>query len=310
MRSAPGCKSVCGADPLCHGRGFGLPDSRRPARCDGRCVDLGQGDRCGQRTRQTHASGRHRHISVAAARPSSAQSGDQCTGALRRSCGIATFPSPLAVVAAVLTRKHAVRGLLAACVWVCMGSLDTPAAMAAEPAFDIRVLDAALTNARVTAVPSGSLDDKFTALTGTKLRNRRGAFWVKLRSIDQFTPTDLPLAGIPVLVMHGGRQTQGELFAARDGSAVSLPQATQLPGFRGTQDTVFTLIEGLTAGQSLYVHINVPGSDSEPVSFASSTLDRTLARGAEHARMIALVFGALMAVALTALLIWFVLKDQ
>jgi len=191
-----------------------------------------------------------------------------------------------------------------------MGSLDTPAAMAAEPAFDIRVLDAALTNASVTAVTSGSLDDKFTALTGTKLRNRRGAFWVKLRSIDQFTPTDLPLAGIPVLVMHAGRQTQGELFAARDGSAVSLPQATQLPGFRGTQDTVFTLIEGLTAGQSLYVHINVPGSDSEPVSFASSTLDRTLARGAEHARMIALVFGALMAVALTALLIWFVLKDQ
>jgi two-component system, sensor histidine kinase LadS len=191
-----------------------------------------------------------------------------------------------------------------------MGSLDTPVAMAAEPAFDIRVLDAAVTNATVTAVTSGSLDDKFTALTGTKLRNRRGAFWVKLRSIDQFTPTDMPLAGIPVLVMHAGRQTQGELFAARGGSAVSLPQATQLPGFRGTQDTVFTLIEGLTAGQSLYVHINVPGSESEPVSFASSTLDRTLARGAEHARMIALVFGALMAVALTALLIWFVLKDQ
>jgi two-component system, sensor histidine kinase LadS len=60
----------------------------------------------------------------------------------------------------------------------------------------------------------------------------------------------------------------------------------------------------------LYVHINVPGSESEPVSFASSTLDRTLARGAEHARMIALVFGALMTVALAALLIWFVLAEQ
>jgi diguanylate cyclase (GGDEF)-like protein len=191
-----------------------------------------------------------------------------------------------------------------------MGSLDSPVALAAEAAFDIQVLDAAVADPTVTAITNGSLDDKFAALTGTRLRNHRGIYWVKLQSIEHFTPTDIPMAGIPVVVMHAGRQTRGELFAARGGSVVSLPQAAQLPGFRGTQDTVFTLIEGLTAGQSFYVHINVPGSESEPVSFANSTLDRTLARGAEHARMIALVFGALMAVALTALLIWFVMKDQ
>src|ERR1700733_10508712 len=183
MRSIPGCESLYGADSLCHGRGIGLPDSRRPARCDGRCVDLGQSDRGGQRTREAHASGRHRHISVAAAGGSSAQSGDQCTGALRRSCGIAAFPGPLAVVAAVLTRKHAVRGLFAACVWVCMGSLDPPPAMAAEPAFDIRVLDPAVPNPTGAAVTSGSLDDKFTPLTGTTLRNHGGAIWLKLQSM-------------------------------------------------------------------------------------------------------------------------------
>jgi two-component system, sensor histidine kinase LadS len=190
-----------------------------------------------------------------------------------------------------------------------MGSLDPPLASAAEPALDIRVLDAAVMNPTVAAVTSGSLDDKFTPLKGTRVRNRGGVFWLKLQSIEHFTSTDLPVAGIPVVVMHAGRQTRAELFAARGGSAVSLPQATQLSGFRGTQDTVFAVIDGWL-GRSLYVHINVPGSESEPVSFASSTLDRTLARGAEHARMIALVFGALMTVALAALLIWFVLAEQ
>jgi diguanylate cyclase (GGDEF)-like protein len=191
-----------------------------------------------------------------------------------------------------------------------MGSLDPPPAMAADPAFDIRVLDAAVLNPTVAAVTSGSLDDKFTPLTGTTLRNHGDAIWLKLQSIEHFTSTDRPVAGIPVVVMHAGRQTRAELFAARGGAAVSLPQATQLPGFRGTQDTVFALTDGLWAGQFLYVHVNVPRSESEPVSFAHSTLDRTLARGAEHARMIALVFGALMAMALAALLIWFVLADQ
>ncbi len=37
--------------------------------------------------------------------------------------------------------------------------------------------------------------------------------------------------------------------------------------------------------------------------------DHVLALGTERARMIALTFGALMAVSLAALLIWFVLKD-
>jgi two-component system, sensor histidine kinase LadS len=191
-----------------------------------------------------------------------------------------------------------------------MGSLDSTVAIAAEPAFDIRVLDAAAVSSTIPAVTSGSLDDQFAPLADARLRNHGAAFWLKLEAIEHFTSTDIPVAGIPVVVMHAGRQTQAETFAARGGSVVSLPQAAHLPGFRGTQDTVFALIDGLSAGQSLYVHINVPRNESEPVSFANSTLDRTLARGAEHARMIALVFGALMAMSLAALLIWFVLAEQ
>jgi hypothetical protein len=80
------------------------------------------------------------------------------------------------------------------------------------------------------------------------------------------------------------------LYASRGDAPVALPWATQLPGFRGTQDMVFTLIEGLTSAQPLYAHVDVSGTNAEPISFSSSTLDRTLARGAEHARIIALTF--------------------
>ncbi len=211
----------------------------------------------------------------------------------------------MAVVAAVLTRKHAARGLAAACVLVCTLNLTPAVTIAAESTFDIRMLNAAVVNPTVSNITSGSLDDKFAPLASTKLRSHGGAYWLKLESVDPFPPT-----GIPVVVMHSSRQSQADLFAARGGSVVSLPRATQLPDFRGTRNSVFTLVEGLRAGQSLYVHINVAAGDSEPVSFANSTLERTMEGGAEHARMIALTFGALMAVALTALLIWFVLAER
>ncbi len=155
------------------------------------------------------------------------------------------------------------------------------------------------------ALTSGSLDGEFQPIAQTRLRGRGGVFWLKLDPAGRFAPN-----GIAVVVMHAGRQTHAQVFAARSGAAVSLPQAAQLPGFRGTRDTVFALAEGTSTDQSLYVRIDDAGNDTEPLSFSGSTLDRTLAQGAEHARMIALTFGALMSVALAALLIWFVLAER
>jgi diguanylate cyclase (GGDEF)-like protein len=214
----------------------------------------------------------------------------------------------LAVVAAVLKRQQrAAGGLCAACLLTCIGNLHPAATLAAESTFEVQVLNAAVVNPTVSAVTSGSLDDQFEPLASAKPRSRGAAFWLQLKSADRFTP-----AGIPVVVMHAARQTQADLYAARTGAAVALPRAAQLPGFRGTQDTVFVLAEGLPAGQlqSVYARVNAAGGNSESVSFSNSTLDRTLADGAEHARMIALAFGALMAMALAALLIWFVLSER
>jgi two-component system, sensor histidine kinase LadS len=223
----------------------------------------------------------------------------------------------LAIVAPALTRHSAVRDLFAACVAGLLAALIPAAASAADlpsaagSTFEIQVLNTADVNPTAAAVTRGSLDDKFEPLAGATQHRRSGVYWLKIRPVDRAAPQGgAATHDIRVVVMHAGRQTQAELYAAQSGAALSLPQAAQLPGFRGTKDTVFAVAEGLDAGQSLYARVTVAGSDAEPLRFFSSTLDRTLARGAEHARMIALVFGALMSVSLAALLIWFVLADR
>jgi two-component system, sensor histidine kinase LadS len=204
-----------------------------------------------------------------------------------------------------LTPKRVVRVLIAACVAGLIANLIPAGAISAESTFDVEVLNAAAGSPTVDAVTSGSLDAEFAPLARIKPHNRITDFWLKLKTADSHSSS-----GIPVVVLHAARQTQADIYAVRDGAPLKLPQATQLPGFRGTQDTVFILEESQSVGRTLYAHVNVAGSESDQVSFAGSTLDLTLERGAEHARMIALTFGALIAVSLAALLIWFVLKDR
>ena len=190
--------------------------------------------------------------------------------------------------------------------WI--GNLNPVGAIAADSIYEIRTLNSAQVSPTIDEVVNGSLDDKFQPASVSKPQGR-GVFWLKLTPTDR-APGTTGSAGIPVVVMHAVRQIRAELYAARRDTIVSLPQATQLPGFRGVQDTVFADVDGLNIRQSLYVRLSVASGEFDGVSFSGSTLDRTLARGAEHARMIALVFGALIAVAASALLIWFVLVDR
>ena len=215
----------------------------------------------------------------------------------------------MAVVAPVLNAKRPAGALIAACVFICIGNLHAAPAIAAESTIDARLLNAAVPNPTVDAVISGSLDDQFEP-ANPKLRSRGAVFWMKLGSVQSLPSAGMTAAGIPVVVMHAPRQMQAVLYAARAGAAVSLPRAAHLPGFRGTQDTVFAVVEGLPPEPSLYARVDGTAAGSEPVSFSSSTLEGTLTRSAEHARMIALTFGALTAMALAALLIWFVLADR
>jgi two-component system, sensor histidine kinase LadS len=205
-----------------------------------------------------------------------------------------------------LTHKHAVRALIVGLMVACCGYLSPRAAIAADTQFDIRILSDTVADPSPDAVAKGTFDNQFAPLD-SKLRSRAKAYWLLLK--PPLRSSDL-LTGIPVVVMHAGRQTQADLYAARNGAAVQLIEVTRLPAFRGTGDTIFGFVDGANPGQPVYVRISVGPGESERVSFAASTLDLALARGAAHARVIALTFGALMAVSLAALLIWFVLADR
>ena len=125
--------------------------------------------------------------------------------------------------------------------------------------------------------------------------------------------------GVPVLVVHAARRTRIELFSFDPGSAPAaaepttqppLPFTLRLPGFRGTRDTVYQLPPRSEPDRVLYLRIDASAGDSRSVRASASTLPAVLERGAEHARMIDLAIGALLAMAVAALLIWFILVDR
>ncbi|MET0536221.1 MAG: diguanylate cyclase [Steroidobacter sp.] len=199
--------------------------------------------------------------------------------------------------------------------WLCaLGAclLAAPAAsIASSPApagssnFTIQMLDPAITDSSADQITSGALDERFIPYNFRTARKLERPFWLQLRAEESSTP-----GVVPTLNISKGRHLHIQAFAIEDGRAVSLRTATQLPGFRGMHQIVFALPDRLTAGQLLYVQVEPRGKGWEGLDFSTSTLEQTLATGAEHARMIALSFGALTAMALSSLLIWLVLSDR
>lgn len=169
---------------------------------------------------------------------------------------------------------------------------------------EVTLLPAELGDAAELVI-SGSLDSRFEAYEYRKARGRGSAFWLRLMPAQAFVSD-----GAPALTVHKGRHLSLRVFANRAGSAVELPAATALPSFRGEHTLVYALPSAPASGTPLYARVEAAGIGAEKLQFALSPLDTILAEGATQARMITLAFGALMAMSLAALLIWFVLKDR
>lgn len=187
---------------------------------------------------------------------------------------------------------------------VCGGA--APFAAAAVPAFEIGRLDPAGGDASAEVVARGALDSRFGDYSLREVRTHGGPFWLRLTVPDDAATPAGRTPGAPALLLEKGRHLQPELYFDH----APLPLATSLPGFSGVHTAVYALPRALVPGDVLYAHFDVSGEGSETLRFSTGTLDAVLARGAEHTRMIALAFGALLAVAVAALLIWFVLKDR
>jgi diguanylate cyclase (GGDEF)-like protein len=198
-----------------------------------------------------------------------------------------------------------VRNILVACLLGLIAGYSAPAA-ASEPSFEVQELDASVAGAAESAVTHGELDSRFQRFDYNKARRSNPAFWLKLRATQEFTPD-----GVAALVVRKGRHLRLQVFAGGASQGARMPQATAVPQFRGIHDAIFVIPGGgLAAGQQLYVRVEAHGRGSEELQFSTSTMGQVLERSTAHARSIALTFGALMAMALASLLIWFILSDR
>jgi diguanylate cyclase (GGDEF)-like protein len=170
---------------------------------------------------------------------------------------------------------------------------------------DVQFLSPSTPDATVGSVTRGALDAHFTPFASHKASPSPETLWLRLTVPASFHPT-----GIPVLIARGGWFEHIDAF--RSGPAVeqSLPHATELREFGGAHDSVFILPNSTKAGQPVYLRATTEDYGADSLRFALGTLDATLAEAADHSRMIALAVGALTAMALGSLLIWFILKDK
>ncbi len=183
-------------------------------------------------------------------------------------------------------------------------AVGTRVAPPSMPTFELALLPPTNPQATAAAVTSGAFDSRFQAFNTYKPTADSETFWVRLRASAPFNPTDK----VPVLIARGGWYERTEAFLAGPGGA-PLQRVMELPEFGGAHDSVFILPAGLAAGQTLYAKIHIKQEGKDALRFSVGTLGDVLARAAAHARMIALTVGALTALSVGALLIWFILKD-
>jgi diguanylate cyclase (GGDEF)-like protein len=196
------------------------------------------------------------------------------------------------------------RTTFAACLFGLLVSWSATV-LGASPTLEVRRLDPSLSAPAVEDITHGRLDDRFLPASATRSLPRATDYWLRLTLPEAFQPRE-----VATINVRKGRNMDAELYVMDHGTPVALRLASYIPGFLGTQDAVYILPAGLDPGQSVYVHAasNSPGPTG--MRFSTSTLPQTLTVAADNARMIALSFGALMAMAVAALLIWFVLSDR
>ena len=202
----------------------------------------------------------------------------------------------LAAWLAGLTTLGAVTAVLAA---------DSPGGSGVPADLAVQVLAPSFPSPTPDLVTSGALESRFSPIDLTQLRRRGGTFWLKLR-----TPDTADQPGTPVLVAREGHDPRVQVFAPFGSTYVELPRAARLPEFGGAHQAIFILPRGLKPDQPLYARVTAPDEGIHAIRFSTSALGATLTLGAAHARTIALAVGALAALSLGSLLIWFVLSDK
>jgi diguanylate cyclase (GGDEF)-like protein len=217
-----------------------------------------------------------------------------------------------------------VRGLLAACLLGLAAFLSSGPGAAAESAaaaparvrFELQMLPPGGPVASVEDVTRGSLDSFFEPFVLKAARKEGGPFWLRLTAQDGFAA---PAAMGTALIVRKGRHfnvdvwtasAAGNSSSAAGGASAPLALAATKPTFGAAHDAIFVLPTSLAPGEVLYARVEPRGTGAEILQFSAGVLRDVLEYGAYHSWMITVAFGALMAMAITSLLIWFVLSDR
>lgn len=196
---------------------------------------------------------------------------------------------------------------------------DSVAAAPARPGFDVQMLSPAAPNPTVENVASGSLDSFFEPYKLKAARKAGTPFWLRLEAKDGFTA---PAGAGAALIVRKGRHFEVEVWpgasaadksspAAAGEATMPLTLATTRPTFGAAHDAIFVLpTASLAPGAVLYARVEPHGTGAEVLGFSAGPLRDVIEYGAYHSWMITFAFGALMAMAITSLLIWFVLSDR
>jgi len=183
------------------------------------------------------------------------------------------------------------------------GCVGQAIAFSTAPAAEMAVLpDPAGALSASDVIRQGS---RFVPAVGNLPITAPGQQWVRLRA-----SRDLAASDNPVLVVHKARTSEVHAFLQHGSELLPLRPATEVPAFKGTHDQVFPLPGGVIANASLYLKVMAAGAGWSELRPTISTLSAVLARHDRRSRPIALAFGALTAMAGSALLIWLVLRDR
>jgi diguanylate cyclase (GGDEF)-like protein len=192
---------------------------------------------------------------------------------------------------------------------------DAPTATA-RPGFDVQMLSPGAPAPTVERLASGSLDSFFEPYELKEVREADQPFWLRLRATGELS---VPAGSGMALIVRKGRHLKVDVWASPAAGSSStadgerptpLALAATRPTFGAAHDAIFVLPTSLAPGATFYVRVEPHGTGAEVLQFSAGALSEVIQYGEYHSWMISVAFGALMAMAITSLLIWFVLSDR
>lgn len=186
--------------------------------------------------------------------------------------------------------------LCALCVAVPVRADTLPAAPAvAEPLRAAMLLEA--DPAAAVAVVAGQRDAQFVPFSLYDARRSRAPFWLRAE------------VSAEVLTVQRGRHLALQVFA---GGAVpqSVAPATRRSTFRGTVEDSFYIGAADSAARTVYLRVVPDGAGAEQLALRQGQMATVLRAALADERIVAAAFAVLMAMAIAALLIWFILPER